>query len=239
LKLRHPLTGLWLTEAEPFRHWLHTRNSKLWLSGIPGAGKTVLAASVIEETINESNVNKAVAYFYCDYKDDRRQDPINILGSLATQLARQNEKSFDLLQELYLTYHPKDKPSARPESSDLADTIRRMTSLFVDVSIIIDGLDECGKSTIDLVESLVSLGSDISSNTRTLFLSRDEHDIRELLEDHYSHIQIAAHSEDLRLYVAAEISTRTQRTGRGKLRIKNPELKQHIMETLVDRADGM
>jgi Fungal N-terminal domain of STAND proteins len=73
LKLRHPLTGLWLTDGEAFRTWLHTRNSKLWLSGIPGAGKTVLAASVIEEAIKASGPNRAVAYFYCDYKDERTQ----------------------------------------------------------------------------------------------------------------------------------------------------------------------
>jgi hypothetical protein len=41
LQLRHPLTGFWVTEGETFKTWLHTRNSKLWLSEIPGAGKTV------------------------------------------------------------------------------------------------------------------------------------------------------------------------------------------------------
>jgi Cdc6-like AAA superfamily ATPase len=115
LKLRHPLTGLWLTEGEAFLTWLHTRNSKLWLSGIPGAGKTVLAASVVEQTIKESSPSRAVAYFYCDYKDERTQDPVNILGSLATQLARQSEKCFALLQEYYFTCHPKDKTSLRPK----------------------------------------------------------------------------------------------------------------------------
>ncbi len=60
LKLRHPFTGLWLTEGLPFRTWLNSRNSKLWLSGIPGAGKTVIAASIIEEAIKESSQDRAV-----------------------------------------------------------------------------------------------------------------------------------------------------------------------------------
>lgn len=80
-----------------FRNWLHTRNSKLWLSGIPGAGKTLLAASVIEETITESSFKREVGYFYCDYKDAEKQNPVNILGSLGAQLARQNEDAFSLL----------------------------------------------------------------------------------------------------------------------------------------------
>jgi Cdc6-like AAA superfamily ATPase len=116
LKLRHPLTWLWLTEGEASRTWLHTCNSKLWLSGIPGAGKTVLAASIVEETIKDNSPNRAVVYFYCDYKDERTQDPVNILGSLATQLGRQSEKCLALLQERFLACHPKNKASLKPLS---------------------------------------------------------------------------------------------------------------------------
>jgi hypothetical protein len=43
VKLRQPGTGVWFTEGHQFKHWLATPNAKLWLYGIPGAGKTVLA----------------------------------------------------------------------------------------------------------------------------------------------------------------------------------------------------
>lgn len=37
LELRHPMTGLWLTESDPnFQRWKEAGNAKLWLSGIPG-----------------------------------------------------------------------------------------------------------------------------------------------------------------------------------------------------------
>ena len=42
IKLRQPGTGVWFTEGLQFKNWLETSNSKLWLYGIPGAGKTVL-----------------------------------------------------------------------------------------------------------------------------------------------------------------------------------------------------
>jgi Cdc6-like AAA superfamily ATPase len=239
LKLRHPLTGLWLTEGEAFRTWLHTRNSKLWLSGIPGAGKTVLAASVIEEAIKASSPNRAVAYFYCDYKDVRTQDPVNILGSLATQLSRQSEACFAVLHKHYLECHSEDKTSLKMDLSALGRRIHQMTSTFEDVSIIVDALDECDKNTAKVVASLVGLGSDNNGNTRTLFLSRSEHEIRQLLQEQYRHIEVAADSEDLRLYVTSEIESRTKKVGREQLRVRSRELKQHIMETLVTRADGM
>jgi hypothetical protein len=43
IKLRQPGTGVWFTEGSHFKRWLETPNAKLWLYGIPGAGKTVLA----------------------------------------------------------------------------------------------------------------------------------------------------------------------------------------------------
>jgi hypothetical protein len=66
LELRHPLTSLWVTEGEIFRTWLHTRNSKLWISGIPSAGETILASFLIDETMNANSPARAVVYFYCD-----------------------------------------------------------------------------------------------------------------------------------------------------------------------------
>lgn len=68
-KLRHPATGVWLTESQEMNQWLATENAGLWIYGIPGAGKTVLASIVIEEALNAGETTTAVAFFYCDYKD--------------------------------------------------------------------------------------------------------------------------------------------------------------------------
>jgi hypothetical protein len=51
LRLRHPMAVLWLTESKELKQWLSRPNAKLWMSGIPGAGKTVLAGSVIEKAL--------------------------------------------------------------------------------------------------------------------------------------------------------------------------------------------
>ena len=69
-------------EGAPFQKWLHTRNSKLWVYGIPGAGKSILAGAGISEALQLSDERHGIAYFYCDYKDANTQKPLNILGSL-------------------------------------------------------------------------------------------------------------------------------------------------------------
>ncbi|CAG8950619.1 hypothetical protein HYFRA_00002828, partial [Hymenoscyphus fraxineus] len=238
LKLRHPLTGLWVTEGEMFRSWLRIRNSKLWLSGVAGGGKTVLAASLIEEAMDDSSSNQAVAYFYCDYRDPEKQTPMNIIGSLAAQLARQAEEAFTLLQKLYKTCHPEDRAFFLPDISQLITTMLEMSSHFEEVSIIVDGLDECGTNTITVIELLNKLVSNHQSNVRLLVLSREDLGIREVLEKEFTYLEISAQSKDLELYVAAELEAR-KGAGRGRLRIRSTELKEHIMKTLVERAAGM
>jgi hypothetical protein len=117
--------------------------------------------------------------------------------------------------------------------------VSQLASTFQDVSIIVDGLDECGSRTSDVTNSLTSICSNAGSNIRSLFLSRDEYEIRELLQEQYTLVAISAHKEDLELYVAAQIESRQRKLGRDQLRIRSPELKDHIIKTLVERAEGM
>lgn len=97
-------------------------------------------------------------------------------------------------------------------------------------------MDECGTNAGLVAEFLSSLNNDDgNAEFKTLILSRDEIDIRERLKD-YPRISIAAQSSDLRLYVGAEIETRTRKK---MLNIKAPELKEHVRERLVEGAEGM
>ncbi|KAK7529986.1 ankyrin repeat-containing domain protein [Phyllosticta citribraziliensis] len=239
LKLRHPLTGLWLIEHGAFKQWLDIPGSKLWLSGIPGAGKTVLASLVVEEALKQSSSRRAVAYFYCDYKDQNRQDPVKILGAIAAQISRQDEsqESFEKLEKYYVECHPKGRGPRRPEAQRLLDLIREMCrSSFDEASIVVDALDECGENQVPVVNILQKLNGDKFSRISTLFLSRDEHHLRSRLEKTYAHIPIAAHTDDLQLYVAAEVELRIEE---GRLHEPNPALKAEIVECLVNKADGM
>ena len=236
LRLRHPGTGLWLIESDEFKSWLRCPSAKLWCYGIPGAGKTVLASSVIQEAIEQSCPNVAVAFFYCDYKNPVTLEPRNILGSLACQFALQDEVGFEKLRAFYEKHNPTDRPSIEFSLEDLRGLVVEITSSFNNAMIVVDALNECGaqsKAVTRLLSKLNSSGG--VCNIKTLFLSRDEEDIRENL-DGYEQISIAARSSDLRLFVAAQIELRIRNRD---LRIKDESLKQDIMERLVEGADGM
>ncbi len=48
LMLRSPSTGTWILSHEAVQRWRQEKGSRLWVHGIPGAGKTILASSLIE-----------------------------------------------------------------------------------------------------------------------------------------------------------------------------------------------
>ncbi|KAM0796420.1 ankyrin repeat-containing domain protein [Usnea florida] len=236
VNLRHPGTGLWLIESDEFKSWLNCSRAKLWYYGIPGAGKTVLASSAIQEALQRTSPDIAVAFFYCDYKNVATQDPTKIFGSLACQLALQDEQSCVKLQTFYAKHNPPDRPSIGFEHDELRDLLVEMASNFNDVMIIVDALDECGTQNKKVTKLLSSLnGSGKIGNFKTLFFSRDEQEIRDVLEE-YDQVSIAAESSDLRLFVGAEIELRIRNKD---LRIKDISLKEDVMKRLVEGAQGM
>jgi len=223
-----------LTESQEFDRWVNTKNSRLWLYGIPGAGKTILSSLAIEEALEQCDKSYAVAFFYCDYKNTASQSPLNVLGSIASQLAQQSPLCFEKLKAYYESCNPESAFPTCPNEHILQKLIQEMAQSFEDVAILVDGLDECGTTTVEVVELLIGL-SNTALNVKTLFASRDEVHIRDLLED-YEKISIAARSSDLKLYVASEIELRIRTK---KLRLKSNELREHIMDKLVNGADGM
>jgi len=236
LKLRYPTTGTWLTENETFTKWLRGSNNHLWLSGIPGAGKTVLSTLVVQRCMTLATESRAVAFFYCDYKDRNSQSAINLLGSLASQLARQHEKSFDLLKAYYSALRPQHQLPRRPEIEELTQLLQDMSNVFEDVRLIVDGLDECGDSAGEASRTLKSLVA--GDHTMSMcILSRDEPDIREEFQSAFcDYIEIAAHTKDLDHYVRSEMEERRKIK---RLRVKSNDLKEEIVRQLVSRANGM
>ena len=235
-KLWHPCTGLWLTNGTEFRGWLTNKTARnIWCYGIPGSGKTVLASAVIEEVLKCRSHSVAAAYFYCDYKDVKTHDPANILGSLAKQLILQSERCFKDSEAFHEAHHSGKQVSTSYSPEELRDLILQMSSFFNQTMIVVDGLDECGKDTTTVVELLSSLSKSEMSSVQTLLLSRDEIEIRETLTD-YTPLSIAADKGDLQLYVAAEIGTRMKSR---RLYINNKSIREHIMDRLVNGANGM
>ncbi|KAG9388593.1 Dimer-Tnp-hAT domain containing protein [Pyrenophora tritici-repentis] len=104
-KLRHSNTGFWLIENDTFTSWIH-----------------------------QATQQRAVAFFYCDYKDKKSQKLVSILGTITSQLARQNEQSFQLLQAYASTLKPQNQLPRSPEVDELVELIKEMAKTFEDAN---------------------------------------------------------------------------------------------------------
>lgn len=241
--LRFPLTGLWLTEGEEFCEWYDTPNAKLWLTGIPGSGKSVIAGAIITECLRRieleaggPNPTRAVTYFFCTYRNPRTLQPIAILSSIAVQLARQSERAYNILESYHEDLRAAHSLPRGSTVEGLTNVLKQIFGLFSQVYIIVDGLDECGDQAGPSVKAIRSLVHNHHHKVNIALLSRDEVIIRERLEGNFSCVEIEAHTEDLQLYVAAELE---ERIGSRSLRIRDVALKDHILAKLVHGAKGM
>ncbi|KAI8166427.1 Vegetative incompatibility protein HET-E-1 [Colletotrichum sp. SAR 10_70] len=238
IKLRHPRTGMWLERLPIFQTWLMSPGSRLWLSGIPGAGKTVLAGSIIGHALARSSNTVATGFFFCDYKNETTQRLVSILGALAHQLAKQNEQAYVMLEEYYCELHPEKGLSGSPDPDDLMKVILTMAQLFDQVYLIIDGLDECQDTTGEVVRALCAIAEG-SDEISMAVLSRNEENIRDHLSDpeiDFVNVQIAAHKEDITEYVTSEIQ---QRIRTKRLHFEDLSLEGEIVDGLVEGANGM
>jgi hypothetical protein len=237
IKLRYPTTGLWLTESVAFSLWLETPGSKMWLRGIPGAGKTVLAGSVIQEALTHSRNTPGVAagFFFCDYKNPVTQDPANILSAIASQLARQKDEAFEILLGYYDELHPAGGLERGFDPEEVLTIAGEICDLFEQVIIVVDGLDECGDQTDSVVKVLSDLALNNPRISMALF-SRDDYSIGTRLQEDFQTVSIEANTEDIKLFVGAEMEKRIRE---GRLELTSMDIKDEIMQTLVSRAQGM
>ncbi|KAL7273574.1 hypothetical protein RUND412_003559 [Rhizina undulata] len=235
---RQANTGNWLFRKNDFIQWNNSSSSIFWLHGIAGAGKTILASSVIDMP---RPTNHARAYFYCKYGEKDRQEPQSILCTILKQLCLLSPEGF-LPKAVISLYEEqkKDRVEGRRLSLEKStELIRQLSRAFTQTIIIVDTLDECNKYTrYQLLDALKELRSS-TKGLKIFVTSRNDDDIRINFENESEvYIQPSDNSSDIKLFVKAEVEKyiSTKRLLSGSVGIG---LKQTIINTLTKGADGM
>jgi Cdc6-like AAA superfamily ATPase len=202
--------------------------------GIPGAGKTVVSTLVVDMVLNaRRSPTIGTAYFYVRHDDPQSQDPSNILGSLLSQLGRQNSEAMRVVLDLYKDHTASHSLPNSADEADLVEALREISSHFEITYILIDGLDEC-KIEFDadrarLLKIISSFQTTIQCKSHTIIFSRNVSDIAEAMNG-LTEISIAAVNADLRLYISAWLPN---------LNVQSSELAAEIMGVLIEKAEGM
>lgn len=137
-ELRQQGTGDWVFECEQWNNWINLKTRCLRIHGIRGAGKTVLAAHIIEqvsqmcERLNDRKVS--CLYYYCSYKRDL-DEAAPFLRWLISQLCRQKN---DVPTSASKLFQSRMQPSLQQLLATLYDLLTDMSRVYV----IIDAIDE-------------------------------------------------------------------------------------------------
>ncbi|KAI0271929.1 hypothetical protein BGY98DRAFT_1179309, partial [Russula aff. rugulosa BPL654] len=100
-KAYHKGTASWFFQGGIFREW-KSSPSLLWIHGKPGSGKSVLCSGIIEDIMTQREAGSAiVTYFYCDFRDEDKQNCRNLVLSIISQLCAQSSLCCDTLSHVH------------------------------------------------------------------------------------------------------------------------------------------
>ena len=183
-----------------------------------------------------------MSYFYCDFRDLKKQQVNGILASLVAQLSVKSDACYNILSSLYSEC---DAGFRQPSYHELMDCLKNMLILEGQppIYIIIDGLDECPNDTgvvsprkrvLEQVKKLVALRL---QNVRICVTSRPESDIQAALTCLASHT-VSLHDEEGQKKDIAEY-IRSIIYSDGEMERWREEDKEMVTETLSRKAEGM
>ncbi|KAH6908773.1 hypothetical protein BKA70DRAFT_1400323 [Coprinopsis sp. MPI-PUGE-AT-0042] len=225
-------TGMWLIKGETFRLWLEPNGDIkiFWGSGIPGAGKTLLASIVIqhlEALCEEPDAKVCVCYIYFRYSDHAELTVRHILEILVKQTHERHPECQALIEQAYAR-HLRER--TEPTEGQLFSLLRQITEGMSVTFYILDALDEAPINIqLAVVERLVSL------NVKLFVTSRPLRTVEAHFPEAYT-FHIVAQDADIDLHITKEIKKNVQL--RCLLQV-NPSLRDKIISTIKGNCGGM
>jgi hypothetical protein len=222
-------TGQWFLETDEFKRFRRGKNKTLFCPGIPGAGKTMLAAITIDY-LSRTEVGESVglAYIYCDYKSQADMDVSSLLAALLKQLVMSQSTVNEQISGLFDKY---TRSQTEPSFEELFKALRFMLQGFYTVYIVIDALDELRDDTRrQLMVQLRELQRE--TDLRLMVTSRHNLEIENDLGS-VPIVEIGAHYTDLRRFVQAQIYRLPRCIQRSE------SLQELVVERVAEAVDGM
>jgi Cdc6-like AAA superfamily ATPase len=153
-------TGLWFLGSTEYTAWIQGSEKTLFCPGIPGAGKTIMAAITIDHLLETIQCNDiGVAYLYCNYKAQIDQTTTNILSAILKQLVQGRLSAAEPVVRLF---HHHSTRRTRPSLEEIFSSLQSVLASYSNVYLVVDAFDECADkegTRSQLLDKLRSLQS--------------------------------------------------------------------------------
>ncbi|KAM0717822.1 hypothetical protein Q7P37_006154 [Cladosporium fusiforme] len=219
----HHGTGEWFLNEQKYQDWSRASHGTLFCPGVPGAGKTMMAALVIERLLRDAqSAQSPVVFMYYNYKRQSEQTLLHTLEAFLRQVVSGLPCIPQSVDDLY-----RHTPSTEEVKSTLATTLGNLNG----VTIVTDALDECHERTrydvLDMIDQLQAQHA-----VKFLATSRDFHaTTTNGIFQNQPWLEIKASKSDLESYTRERAKS---------LRAKvQPDLKEELVQGIVTAADGM
>ncbi|KFZ08626.1 hypothetical protein V502_09249 [Pseudogymnoascus sp. VKM F-4520 (FW-2644)] len=196
-------TGEWFVGSPEFTNWLQGTKQDLFCPGIPGAGKTMIAAIAVDhlwKTFQGDNIG--VAYIYCNYKRQETQTATDLLAAILKQLVQERPLYREPVTALHKLHASR---GTRPSLGEICITLNSVLNNYSKAYIVIDALDECTDSNGTRSELLTTLRSlQTKTDTRLMVTSRFVSRIEQAFEGSPM-LEIRASEADVKRFVAGQL----------------------------------
>jgi len=222
---RHEGTGQWFLATSEFKSWLKRPGETLYCPGIPGAGKTVMAATAIDYLLKAGG--HGVAGVYCSYKASAEETAATLPGAILRQLVNSQPSTGKHVESLRAQH---DRPGTRPNLEELTKTIESVIEDYPNVYVVVDALDECPRTCChQLLEALQNLQKAVG-----LHLMATSRPLPEL-ESKFNGltVEICASNEDVTQFIKGRICQLP------KCIQRNVDLQKSVQDTIAKEAGGM
>ena len=221
-----PGTGTWWLETSALHLWAKSYSSSfLWVYGLPGMGKSILAASTVSNILQrESGI---CAYFFCDWAEPTKRRANSIIRTIASQLAKESTIVLKNMNDLFLQNFSLTQLLSLLWRKLVADQVIHFSKR---VYIVIDGLDECEIEDREMLMKLI-VSTDDQAKISWLIFSSYLPDIAKFLVGPNFVVNPFYNDKDLRAYV--EQCVQSSRI------LNTSQIRNRVIDTLHAKAGGV
>ncbi|KAJ5357654.1 hypothetical protein N7541_004812 [Penicillium brevicompactum] len=221
-------TGEWILETEQYRQWSESKVGNLWIRGIPGCGKSVVAASFISRFRRLQD--GPVLFFFFREIIQANRSPRSLMQDFCHEML---EYSPWLQSQLNQIKAQHSSVGAVPYK-ELWKCMATAMGSIGKVHCVVDALDEMEQGNDQFFQDLLDLGRQSSGSIKLIITSRQVPHVEKHLKG-TSLVDLRLDRRNVDRDIAVYI---TQRLVDAHLKLPDEKIEE-VKQTICDRGQGL